>query len=155
DAVLEVTEQRPADVARVADSGRGCLMFTSHLGGYETMRLTGTQRAHLPLKILMDREHGRMLMKMFDALKVSMGDLVIDSAQGGPALVLEVKQALDTGHMVCLNADRIRGDEKTVTVYFLGGKARVAAAPWLLAHALHAPLLIGFGLYQGGNRYVN
>lgn len=155
DRVLAIDEVRPAEVAQIADSGRGCLLFTSHLGGYETLRLAGTQRRHLPLKILMDREHGRRLMAMLDALRVSMGKFVIDSAQGGPALVLEIKQALDAGHMVCMNADRVRGAERTVTVDFLGGKIRLAAAPWLLAHSLRAPVLIGFGLYQGGNRYQN
>lgn len=154
-AALQVDEIRPAEVARVADSGRGCLLFTSHLGGYETMRLTGTQWLKLPLKILMDREHGRLLMSMLDALNVSMGNFVIDSAQGGPALALEIKQALEKGHMVCLNADRVRGEERTVTVDFLGGQIQLAAAPWLLAHSLRAPVIIGFGLYEGGARYRN
>ena len=155
DRALAVAEVRPPEVAAVADGGGGCLLFTSHLGGYETMRMTGTHRRHLPLKILMDREHGRVLMQMLDALRVSMGEFVIDSAQGGPALVLEVKAALDGGHMVCMNADRVRGDEKTVTVDFLGGKVRLAASPWLLAHSLRTPVIIGFGLYEGGNRYRN
>lgn len=155
DRALTVTEDRPAEVARVADSGRGCLLFTSHLGGYESMRMTGIRRLHLPLKILMDREHGRRLMSMFDALNVDIGKLVIDSDQGGPALALEIKQALESGHMVCINADRFRGEEKTVTVDFLGGKARLPAAPWLLAHTLRAPVIIGFGLYAGGNEYRN
>ncbi|HUS25400.1 MAG TPA: lipid A biosynthesis acyltransferase [Candidatus Binatia bacterium] len=153
-ARLRVSEQRPPEVARVADSGRGCLLFTSHLGGYESMRLTGTH-LHLPLKILMDRAHGARLHSMFDALNLSMAQLAIDSDQGGPALVLEIKQALDAGHMVCINADRFRGGEKTVEVDFLGGRARLPASPWLLAQALRAPLLIGFGLYRGGGRYDN
>lgn len=152
---LSVDETRPPEVARVADSGRGCLLFTSHLGTYESMRLVGTERLNLPLKILMDREHGRMLMRLLDALNVRMGELVIDSAQGGPSLVLAIRQALAQGHMVCMNADRWRGDEKTVEVDFLGGRARLPVAPWLLAHALQAPVLIGFGLYLGGGRYHN
>jgi predicted LPLAT superfamily acyltransferase len=155
DQALTVTEDRPAEVARVADSGRGCLLFTSHLGGYESMRMTGTRRLHLPLKILMDREHGRRLMSMFDALNVDIGKLVIDSDQGGPALALEIKQALEQGHMVCINADRFRGEERTVTVDFLGGRACLPAAPWLLAHTLRAPVILGFGLYAGGSEYRN
>lgn len=152
---LSVDENRPAEVARVADSGHGCLLFTSHLGTYESMRLVGTERLNLPLKILMDREHGRMLMSLFDALNVRMGEFVIDSAQGGPSLALEIRQALAQGHMVCMNADRYRGAERTVAVDFLGGRARLPVAPWLLAHALQAPVLIGFGLYLGGGRYHN
>jgi predicted LPLAT superfamily acyltransferase len=153
--ILTIEETRPPEVARLAASGRGFLLFTSHLGGYETMRAVGTRHRNLPLKILMDREHGRMLMSMLDALNVSMGRFVIDSAQGGPALALEIKQALDSGHMVCMNADRVRGDERTVTVEFLGGPVRLPAAPWLLAHSLRVPVVILFGLYEGGRQYHN
>lgn len=152
---LDVRHDRPADVARIADSGRGVLLLTSHLGGYETLRHVGTQRLHLPLKILMDHTFGARLQSMFNALNMKMGDFMIDSSQGGPALALAVKQALDTGHMVAINADRVRGAEKTVEVDFLGGRIRLAAAPWLLAHSLRAPVIIGFGLYEGGNRYQN
>jgi len=152
---LSVDENRPPEVARVADSGRGCLLFTSHLGTYESMRLVGAERLKLSLKILMDREHGRMVTSLLDALNVKMTSFVIDSAQGGPSLALEIRQALSEGHMVCMNADRYRGEERTVPVTFLGGKARLPVAPWLLAHALQAPVLIGFGLYLGGGRYHN
>jgi predicted LPLAT superfamily acyltransferase len=57
--------------------------------------------------------------------------------------------------MVCINADRYRGAEQTVEVDFLGGRARLPAGPWLLAHALRAPLLLGFGLYRGRAHYEN
>ena len=152
---FEVAHDRPAEVSAIINRGQGCLLFVSHLGGYDSLRLMGREKFHLPLKILMDRQHGRMLMQLFDALNLSMASLVIDSDQPGPALALEIKQALESGHLVCMNADRFRGEEKTVVVNFLGNPARLPVSPWLLAHTLRVPVILGFGLYLGGRRYQN
>ena len=47
----------------------------------------------------------------------------------------------------------MRAGERTVTVDFLGGKAKLPAAPWILAGVLNVPVVIGFGIYRGGDRY--
>ena len=44
--------------------------------------------------------------------------------------------------------------DRTVEVDFLGGRARLPVGPWQLAHALQVPVILGFGVYHGGNRYT-
>src|SRR3546814_5983372 len=74
-----------------------------------------------------------------DALNPQLGTSIIDASQRGPALVLAIKQALDEGSMVGMMADRAREGERTATVDFLGGKAQLPVAPWIMAGVLGVP----------------
>ena len=55
--------------------------------------------------------------------------------------------------MRSLLADRARPGNQVATVDFLGNPASLPTAPWQLAAALGAPVVLCFGLYRGGNRY--
>lgn len=150
-AAFDVRFHRPPEVAAIAASGRGCLLLLAHVGGYEAMRASAENR--LPLRILMDLKHNRMFMNLLRQLNPEFASRVIDASARGPALVLTLKQALDEGAMIGLMADRVRDDERAVTVQFLGGDARLPAGPWILAGTLGVPVILAFGLYRGGNRY--
>jgi len=156
------------DIAPIVASGRGCLTVVAHFGSAEVLRFTpallrdergkpssGYRGALLSIKttILMDRQHGRMLMQLLERLNPDMALDVVDAAERGPQLVLKLKEALEAGRMVCVMADRVAEHEGCVVVDFLGSPARFATGPWILAHALRAPVVLGFGIYHGGNRY--
>ncbi|HKZ73197.1 MAG TPA: hypothetical protein VJ011_03985, partial [Steroidobacteraceae bacterium] len=64
-----------------------------------------------------------------------------------------MKEALDRNAIVALLADRALPGNAVVHARFLGGIASFPSAPWLLAAACKAPVLLSFGLYRGGNRY--
>lgn len=140
-----------AERAVTYGSRRGSLLFVSHLGSFEALRVVGVDRA--PMKFLLDREHGRALTAMLGTLKPDLAASIIDTTQPGPALVLEVRQALDEGFRVGMMVDRPRPGEKTVTVPFFGAPAPFPAGPWLLASALQARVMVAFCLFRGGDRY--
>src|SRR3546814_1763189 len=52
-------------------------------------------------------------------------------------LFRSIKQALDEGSMVGMMADRAREGERTATVDFLGGKAQLPVAPWIMRSEEH------------------
>jgi predicted LPLAT superfamily acyltransferase len=56
--------------------------------------------------------------------------------------------------MVGIMADRALATDRSVTVDFMGAPARLPVGPWQLAHALQVPIVLGFGVYHGGNRYT-
>ncbi|MFA5938383.1 MAG: hypothetical protein WC809_03415 [Sinimarinibacterium sp.] len=149
---LQVTPHRPAEVYRAQHSG-GCLILVAHYGSFEVRHDPSSTQHEVPLRIVMDRAHGRMFTQLLEQTNPQVARSVIDAAQPGPALMLEIKQALDGGAMVGLMADRVRAGERTATVDFLGGKAKLPAAPWILAGVLNVPVVIGFGVYRGGDRY--
>jgi predicted LPLAT superfamily acyltransferase len=126
----------------------------AHFGSAESLRLIAVDQRHLPLSILLDRQHGRMLMQLLEQLNPELAGNIIDASDRGPQLVLNLKEALQAGRMVGIMADRALATDRAVDVDILGGRARLPVGPWQLAHALQVPVVLGFGVHHGGNRYT-
>jgi predicted LPLAT superfamily acyltransferase len=141
----------PAVEALTAQPG-GCLLVLAHLGGYETLRL-GAGPYQRQLRILMDLEAGRHLNSLLVALNPALASQLIDASERGPGLVLKLRDALEQGAFVGIMADRATAEERATEADFLGGRARFAIGPWMLAAAVGVPVILAFGLYRGGNRY--
>lgn len=72
---------------------------------------------------------------------------------GSPDALLGVKDEIDRGVSIGILADRVFSDERVVTVPFLGAPARFPAGPWLVAHALAAPVFLVFALLDARGGY--
>lgn len=153
-ALLQIEIHRPPEVTALVARQPGCILLVAHFGMTEAMRVIGATKRQLPLSILLDREHGRMLTELLERLNPQLAAHVIDASERGPQLALRLKEALEAGRMVCLMADRVTEGEGFAVADFLGAPARFAESPWLLAHALRVPVILGFGVYCGGNRYA-
>ncbi|WP_064746055.1 acyltransferase [Lysobacter antibioticus] len=138
---------------RHLDRGQGLLLFGSHLGSFEALRVLSRQRPGLKLRVLLDRGHNPALTELLDTLDPQIASTVIDAGQDGPSIVLAIKQATDEGAIVALLVDRVGPGEPSVAVSFLGASAAFPSAPWLIAAALKVPVVLAFGLYRGGPRY--
>lgn len=156
----------------IVSKGHGCLLLVAHFGSPEALRLippppddaalSATSRDDIikteakpqPTTILLDRHHGQMLTELLERLNPELAITIIDASERGPHLVLSLKDSLAAGRMVCLSADRAAKDESATTVNFLGSPARFTAVPWILAGTLRVPVILGFGIYRGGNRYT-
>ncbi|HUR39909.1 MAG TPA: acyltransferase [Verrucomicrobiae bacterium] len=149
---LELVEDRDARERHVTySSERGSLLFVSHLGSFEALRVVGTGRARM--KFLLDDEHHRKLTSLLGTLSPELAATIIPAAQPGPALALAIRQALDEGYRVGMMVDRPRAGEKTVRVPFFGADAAFPAGPWALAAALQARVMLGFCVFRGGRTY--
>lgn len=140
--ILEVTRQ-----------GRGALVLVSHFGSFEVMRVVGRRQQQLPIRIVANRTQGAMFTELLDALDPALAAGVIDASQRGPQLALTLKQALDQGDLLGMMADRFHADQRTVSVQFMNRRAQLPEHPWILASVLQVPVILAFGVYQGGNRY--
>ena len=147
---------RVIDVEQVhalMDEGRGVLLFGSHLGSFESLRVLSLQRPDITLRVVMDRDQNAVVTQMLEALSPEVARTVIDASQGGTGITLAIAEATQAGQLVGLLVDRAKGSEPRVPVPFLGRLADFPSAPWLIAAALKVPVVLAFGLYRGGNRY--
>jgi len=135
------------------DRGRGVLVFGSHLGSFDALRVLASTRPDLKVRVVLDKAHNPAVTQLLDALNPGIARTVIDAGQDGPSIVLAIKQACDEGALVALLVDRARPGEPQVPAPFLDDPAPFPTAPWLIASVLQVPVVLAFGLYRGGKRY--
>jgi len=135
------------------DLGRGVLLFGSHLGSFDVLRVLARERPDVQVRVVLDKGHNPAITRMLDALNPEIARSVIDAGQDGPSIVLAIKQATDEGALVALLVDRTRPGEASVPAPFLGESAAFPAAPWMIATMLGVPVSLAFGLYRGGRDY--
>ncbi|MFC0676530.1 acyltransferase [Lysobacter korlensis] len=135
------------------DLGRGVLLFGSHLGSFDVLRVLARERPDVQVRVVLDKGHNPAVTQLLDALNPEIARSVIDAGQDGPSIVLSIKQATDAGALVALLVDRTRPGEASVAAPFLGHTAQFPTAPWLIATLLGVPVCLAFGLYRGGRNY--
>jgi predicted LPLAT superfamily acyltransferase len=150
---FDVTVRGLDDLHAHLDQGRGMLLFGSHLGSFEVLRVLSRQRPEYSIRVVLDKAHNRALTELLDALNPEIAATVIDAGQDGPGLMLAIQQAVQDGALVALLIDRAHPGGHTVMAPFFGREAPFPTAPWLIAAALKAPVTLAFGLYRGGRRY--
>ena len=138
---------------RQLDEGHGVLMFGSHLGSFEVLRVLARTRPEIRLRVVLDVGHNPAMTTLLDSLNPEVARTVIDAGQDGPTVALAINEALEQGALVALLVDRVHQGQAHVSAGFLGRPASFPQAPWLIAAATGAPVVLGFGLYRGGNRY--
>jgi predicted LPLAT superfamily acyltransferase len=141
------------DLQRQLETGRGVLLFGSHLGSFEVLRVLARNRPGIGLRVVLDKGHNPAMTELLDALDPQVAATVIDAGQPGTAIMLEIQQAIAQGQIVALLVDRPQPGEPALAIPFLGHDALFPVAPWQVAAVLGAPVLLAFGLYHGRNRY--
>jgi len=135
------------------DRGRGVLVFGSHLGSFEVLRVLGRQRPEQKIRVVLDKAHSPAVTQLLDTLNPDLAASVIDAGQDGPAIMFAIQQATAEGALVALLVDRTQPGGTSVGASFLGDQAQFPMAPWLLASVLQVPVQLAFGIYRGGRRY--
>lgn len=138
---------------RAVASGRGALLFGSHLGSFDALRLVGDLRRDVPVRVVIDLSQSPALSETLNALNPSLAASVIDASGDPTNVVLAIGAALQSGALVAMPADRDRPGGSMLPVPFLGEPAPLPTAPWIAAVALDVPVLLCFGLFRGGRRY--
>ncbi len=138
---------------KYSQQGTGCILLGSHVGSFEVLRSYAIKKCPVPIKILMYQGQNPMIVKILNALNPDLSKMIIPI--GAPDSLLQVKDAVDAGNAVGMLGDRIMGEkkEKTVKCTLLGDEIVLPTAPILIAASLKVPVIVFFGIYQGGNRY--
>jgi len=131
--------------------GKGAILLGSHLGSFEALRVLGTLEENLSLKVLMIEEHNQMITELLNILNPDVASSVIPVGQ--PDTFLRVKEALDQQEMIGILGDRTIDNDRETRCEFFGHPASFPLGPLQMAAVLKAPVILFYGLYQGGNRY--
>lgn len=142
------------DVLHAAmEGGQGMLLFGSHHGSFEALRVLSRERPDITVRVVMDPGQNAAITQLLNELCPDIAATVIDARQDGAQIALAIGAAAADGALVSLLVDRARPNEPMQRVPFLGDLAPFPSAPWLIAAALKIPVMICFGLYRGGRRY--
>jgi predicted LPLAT superfamily acyltransferase len=141
------------EVERLHAQRRGILLFGAHFGSYEATRVLGISQPHIRFRTVIDIDQNPAMSRMLNQLNPELAETVINAREAGPGVALALRDALGEGAIVALLADRLRPGGKAVGMPFLGRDAPFPSAPWEIAAALGAPVMLCFGVYCGGNRY--
>ncbi|HEY0683548.1 MAG TPA: hypothetical protein VGD45_14530 [Steroidobacter sp.] len=135
------------------DKKQGVLVFGSHLGSFDALRVLAEFRKDVKVRVVLDTEQNPQLTRVLNAFNPELARSIINARQDGTVTALAIKEALDEAALVTLLVDRARPGNQVAIVDFLGRPAPFPTGPWQIAAALKVPVVLCFGLYQGGNRY--
>jgi lauroyl/myristoyl acyltransferase len=159
---LELEQGKPIQLdsegrRRIAEqraTGHGAILVMSHFGRWEIgARLLARQEQELTL-VMGGRTDGGSRAGVDSDLRAAGLDVVtVAQGQGQAFDILQAMQTLRAGGVVSLAADRADGEARMLRLPFLGQWFDVAAAPFALALASGAPLLIVFAVRVGRRSY--
>src|SRR3546814_7519873 len=66
---FDVTVHGVAQVHAQLDRGRGVLLFGSHLGSFEVLRVIARQRPDYRIRVVLDKAHSPAMTRLLDSLK--------------------------------------------------------------------------------------
>lgn len=129
-------------------AAKGCVLLGSHLGSFDLMLLAQRAIDGRPIHVMM-RVDPRSRLRRIAGIDDKLVNVI---PLGQPDSYLRAHEVLSTGGLVAVLADRADGGA-SLPVCFLGRMTTMPVAPHVLAARSQAPVLMCFGLYEGGNRY--
>jgi predicted LPLAT superfamily acyltransferase len=138
-------------IEKQLDSGNGCILLGSHIGSFEILRALAIAKHNLPVKVLMQEAHNEMITRILHSLNPDIADSVIQL--GKPNALLKVHEYLQEGYLIGILGDRVVDSHKTMPCKVIGAEATLPTGPLLIASALKSPIVLFFGIYDGGNKY--
>ncbi len=149
--LFDITVEGEALMQKQLESDRGALLFGAHLGSFEVTRALGRQFPGQRIALTMYEDNARKINAALAAINPAAAADIIPLGQVDT--MLRVRDALASGALVGLLADRSLGDEDTRELSLLGAPARLPTGPFRMAAMLRQPVFFMAGLYLGGNRY--
>jgi predicted LPLAT superfamily acyltransferase len=148
---LDITVHNAELVFEHTTPGNCAVLLGSHLGSFEVLRALAINDRKLRLKVLMHEAHNELITRILHALNPDVAETVIPL--GTPNSLLKAYEYLQQGYLIGMLGDRVVDSAKTTACDFLGSQTDFPTGPMLTAAALKAPVILFFGLYQGGRRY--
>jgi predicted LPLAT superfamily acyltransferase len=121
---------------------RGCLILGSHFGNIEYSRGLSVRHPGLVINVLIYDQHAGKFAEMMAQSQPDSRMHLIQVTDLDLPLALKLREKVERGEWVVIAGDRVPVGEggRTVTVDFLGARARFPVGPWVLASLLKCPV---------------
>jgi predicted LPLAT superfamily acyltransferase len=141
---------------RLAATGCGGVIVTAHLGCLELCRAMADRRGELRLTILVHTRHAQRFNNVLRRLNPSAGMRLLEVQDFGPGTAMLLQERVAAGEFVVIAGDRTPiASRHSVTLPFLGHRARFPTGPYLIAAALRCPLVMLACIHRGDSYLVH
>lgn len=131
--------------------GKGAILLSAHIGNWD-------MAGHL-----LERLQGRINVVMYEnekeRIKEVLGPLLqkrsfnIIGVGSGTEHLIEIREALANGELVCMHGDRYMEGVKTIETELMGKRTRLPMGPFILASRLKAPVCFVFACKDSSRHY--
>jgi KDO2-lipid IV(A) lauroyltransferase len=148
-------EPEGLDRWREVASGGGFVMVTGHVGNWELGSAIPADVEARTVHVVREEELDPRAQEFVRGLLARMGPRYETHFAGAdPTLAVRLREALDRGEIVALQADRPRRGGRAIETRLFGRPFLLPAGPLALARAAGVPVLPVFVLRRGRRRYV-
>jgi len=152
--LIEVDYQGTELLLELSQRREGAILIGSHHGSSDLLRSVA-ERTHVTINVLIFSANAVVINEFFERLHPDLRMRMIPFEPGSIRWVFDVKAAIDRGELVALMGDRVWESERdrSVTVTFLGRRARFPLGPFLLQTVIGCPMILTGCVRTGPARY--
>ena len=131
---------------------KGAILLTAHIGNWEIAGAYLRRLEGSVINVLMHRAEKAAIQKMKDNLPIGQ-QLNVIAISSDLSHVIEIKNALARGEIVCLQGDRTMEGARSIDLPFIGATAAFPEGPFILASRFKVPVTIVFAMKDSETHY--
>lgn len=137
-------------------SGRGAVIFTSHLGNAEMSRALAAKVPGLKMTVLVFSRHAEQFNRLMREVNPGIDAQLLQIDEIRPDTALQLSERIERGEFVVIAADRTSPGAPGRVVYadFFGEAAPFPQGPMILAALLRCPVYLLFCLRENHRHHV-
>jgi predicted LPLAT superfamily acyltransferase len=139
-------------IAEALSKNKGVLILGAHLGNWEFAGNLLFDRMETPINFTMVDAEKNSIKEVFESAYAKRRVAIIPINQDPLAFVLDVRNALSRGEIVCMHGDRMFG-QKGTAMRFLKGTVTFPLGPFAIAALTGAPIVPIFVRKKGFSTY--
>jgi lauroyl/myristoyl acyltransferase len=151
---FEFTKEGWEYLDEAVEKKTGAIVVMSHIGNWE-LAAQMLNRKGLPIMLYLGAKHKEQIERMQKEFLAKSGIKIVATSdkESSPFALLEGINFLRQGGIVSLTGDRLWGNQRAVSVNFLGHEAQLPNTPHLFALMSGAPLMTFFVHQKAPGKY--
>lgn len=121
---------------------KGAVLFSAHLGNVEVMRAVAKHTGIASVSALMFTKNAARFNRILEELNPESRVRIVSADSISVETAIDLEQRIEAGECVAIMADRVSATapDRSVTVSFLGSRAKFPEGPFILASLMACPV---------------